>query len=94
MEISEFIPPPIGNMTYLDFSILYHVHLIEKKEDADEQEGSDQDILDEEKVYQKTIIPDLPLLWLKLKPNQEIFYHDIITLISEGTSLILGLNAL
>ncbi len=34
VEISEFIPPPLGKMTYLDFNILYHVHLIEQQEDV------------------------------------------------------------
>ena len=44
------------------------------------------------------MIPNLSQLWLKLKPNQEVFYHDIITLISEGNykyvKLMKGLNAL
>lgn len=70
-------------MTFKDFNILYHMHLIEPAENQ-EDEDADIDVLDENKIYKRIFVPNLDSLWLKLKPSKEIFFHDIINMISEG----------
>ncbi len=40
-DLAEFVPPPIGKMTFHDFNILYHIKVNEKQ---GENEG---EVLDE-----------------------------------------------
>jgi dynein heavy chain, axonemal len=44
--------------------------------------------VDETMVYKRKFVPNLDKLWLKLKPSKELFFHDIITMISEGLNAL------
>jgi dynein heavy chain len=76
-------------MTYKDFNLLYHIHLVPEPPALEEGEPEeDLDIRDEDTVYQRKVVRNLDQIWLKLKPSQDIFFHDLIMLISDGLNCL------
>lgn len=58
-------------MTFKEFNLIYHVHKIVPIENPDPELELDEDadIVDENKTYDRIVIPNLDELWLKLKPS-------------------------
>jgi dynein heavy chain len=60
----------------------------EEEEDEEDEDNDAGGAYDENKFYKRIVIPQICQLWIKLKPNLDLFYSDIVRCIGEGLNAI------
>lgn len=96
------MPHPYGDHKADQFNPLYHLKLKRYKEKAPETEGpkktnalqndSDSEFEDdtpnEETIYDRLVVPNITLKWLRVSPDRTAFFNDLMKCIAEGVNSI------